>query len=78
MTAHSELTGKLFERLDWQRSYTVAEGRVTVTWFSETLAAVGFLEALIFPCGYEELDTDYYFNVDNWTLYSAITKVTAW
>ncbi|NOH00963.1 MAG: membrane lipoprotein lipid attachment site-containing protein [Chloroflexi bacterium] len=63
-----EFTGKLFERLDWQRSYTVAEGRVTVTWFSETLAAVGFLEALIFPCGYEELDLDYYFNVDNWTV----------
>ncbi|MCQ3938189.1 MAG: hypothetical protein DPW18_14240 [Chloroflexi bacterium] len=62
-----EFTGNLFDRLDWQRSYTVAEGRVTVTWFSDTLAAVGFLEALIFPCGYEELDLDYYFSVDNWT-----------
>lgn len=60
--------GKLFERLDWQRSYTVADGRVSVTWLSDSLAAVAFLEALIFPCGYEDLDLDSFFNVDNWQI----------
>ena len=63
-----EFTGNLFDRLDWQRSYTVTDGRVSVTWFSDSLAAVAFLEALIFPCGYEDLDLDLYFSVDNWSV----------
>ena len=61
-------TGNLFDRLDWTRSYTVSDGRVSVTWYSDALASVAFLEALIFPCGYEEPDLDFYFSEDNWDI----------
>ncbi len=61
-------TGKLFETQDWERTYTVGTDKVTVTWYSERLTAIAYLEALIFPCGYEELDLDYYFSVDNWVI----------
>jgi len=63
-----EFTGNLLDRLDWQKSYTVADGRVSVTWFSEALASVAFLEALIFPCGYEDPDLDFYFSEENWEI----------
>lgn len=59
-------TGSLFEPADWQRTYTVSEGRVAVTWFNDAQASVAYLEALIFPCGYEEIDLDYFFNEENW------------
>ena len=59
-------TEDLFTGGDWERTYTVADGRVSVTWFSDSLAAVGYLEAMIFPCMYEEPDLDAFFNVDNW------------
>lgn len=59
-------TGKFFETEDWERTYTVAEDKVTVTWYSETLISVIYLEALIFPCGYEDQDLDQFFNVDSW------------
>lgn len=61
-------TEDLFNGGDWERTYTVADGRVAVTWFSNSMAAVGYLEALIFPCTYEELDLDAFFNVDNWQI----------
>ena len=59
-------TEDLFSGANWERSYTVGGGRVSVTWFNGTDAAVAYLEALIFPCSYEELDLDNFFNVDNW------------
>lgn len=59
-------TGALFNETDWQRTYTVSESRVAVTWLSETLGAVAYLEALIFPCGYEEPDLNDFFNDENW------------
>ena len=59
-------TGDLFGELEWQRTYTVSDGRVAVTWFSDTLGSVAYLEALIFPCSYEELDLDDFFNEENW------------
>lgn len=63
-----EFTGKLFERLDWQKSYTVSDGRVSVTWYSDSLAAVAVLEAFVFPCGYEDLDLDVFFSADTWQI----------
>jgi hypothetical protein len=57
-------TGPLFD--DWERSYTVSEDRVSVSWFSNSLGAVAFMEVLIFPCGYEEPDLNNYFNDENW------------
>jgi hypothetical protein len=59
-------TGDLFSEPDWQSSYSVSEGRVAVTWNSDTLGGATYLEALIFPCGYEELDLNNYFNDDYW------------
>jgi hypothetical protein len=60
------LTGQLFKTEDWEQSYTVSEDRVSVSWFSNSLASVAFLEALIFPCGYEEPDLNNFFNEENW------------
>lgn len=60
------LTGQLFEQDDWEQSYTVSEDRVSVSWFSNSLASVAFLEALVFPCGYEEPDLNDYFTDENW------------
>jgi len=59
-------TGGLFDTPDWKRSYTVSENRVSVTWLNDPLGAVVYLEALIFPCGYEEPDLDNYFSDQNW------------
>lgn len=61
-------TGKLFDTQDWQRTYTVATDKVSATWYSESFTSLAYLEALIFPCGYEELDLDAYFNVDTWLI----------
>jgi hypothetical protein len=59
-------THDLFSGPDWQRTYTVSDSRVAVTWSNDTLGSVAYLEALIFPCGYKELDLDNYFNEENW------------
>lgn len=61
-------TGGLFNTPDWERSYTVEDSRVAVTWFGSSISAVAFLEALIFPCGYEELDLDQFFGDENWDI----------
>lgn len=61
-------TGKLFDTPDWEKSYTVASDKVSVTWYSQTLTAIVFLEALIFPCGYEEIDLDNFFSDENWDI----------
>ena len=61
-------TGQVFEQDDWEQSYTVSEDRVSVSWFSNSLGAVAFMEALIFPCGYEEPDLNNYFNDENWEI----------
>jgi hypothetical protein len=59
-------TEQVFEQDDWEQTYTVSEDRVSVSWFSNSLGAVAFMEALIFPCGYEEPDLNNYFNDENW------------
>lgn len=59
-------TEDLFNVTEWERSYTVADGRVSVTWFNGVDAAVAYLEALIFPCTYEEIDLNNFFNTENW------------
>lgn len=60
-------TGKLFETEDWERSYTVAEDKVMVTWL-HTNGYLAYLEALIFPCGHEEADLNHYFSDENWDI----------
>ena len=59
-------TKDLFRGSDWERSYTVQSGRVSVTWTNSVDGAVAYLEVLIFPCGYQESDLDDYFSILNW------------
>jgi len=61
-------TGKMFDTGDWKRSYSVAESRVSITWLSDQLASVVYLESLIFACGYEEIDIENYFNNEYWPI----------
>lgn len=61
-------TGQYLNTSDWERTYTVSSDRVTVSWFSSTLSAVAYLEAFIYPCGYEDLDLDNYFIDENWDI----------
>lgn len=61
-------TGMLFETSEWERSYTVTNDSVAVTWYSELLYSIVFLEALIFPCSYEEPDLDAFFSIDSWQI----------
>lgn len=61
-------TGKIFENENWVRTYTVSADRVSVLWESASLGAIAFLEALIFPCGYEDLDLDNFFSLDSWQI----------
>lgn len=58
----------LFDNADWSKSYAVSESRVAVTWTSDPLGAVVYIESLIFPCGYEEPDLDDYFNAEYWDI----------
>jgi len=51
---------------EWQQSYSVAEDRVAVTWQNSPLGAVVYLEAIIFPCSYEEPDLNQYFSDETW------------
>lgn len=59
-------TKEMFNGPEWERSYTVGGGRVSVTWVNTIDAAIAYSEALIFPCSYEEPDLNNFFNVDNW------------
>ncbi|MBL8063520.1 MAG: hypothetical protein JNK32_10900 [Anaerolineales bacterium] len=61
-------TGMMFGTNEWERSYTVTDDSVAVTWYSELLYSVVFLEALIFPCSYEEPDLDAFFSAENWQI----------
>jgi hypothetical protein len=61
-----DYTGDILSTPDWQRDFSVDEGRVTVTWQNTPLGAVVYLETLIFPCSYEEPDLNYYFSDENW------------
>ena len=71
-------TGELFNAPEWIRSYTVANGRVSVFWSNDPLGTVAYEEALIFPCGYEEPDLDNFFNDENWqTIFGNYTSFEA-
>ncbi len=51
---------------EWQRTYTVSDASVSVTWQNIPQNAVIYIEALVFPCAYEEPDLNHYFNDENW------------
>jgi hypothetical protein len=56
----------IFDSSEWERSYTVAENRVSVTWLNNPSGAVAYLETIIFQCGYEEPDLNNYYSGENW------------
>jgi hypothetical protein len=59
-------TGETFAPSEWEKSYTVAENRVTVTWQNVASSALTYLELNIFPCGYEEPDLNAQYSAENW------------
>ncbi|MCE9645424.1 MAG: hypothetical protein K8S20_05435 [Chloroflexi bacterium] len=61
-------TGDLFSAPEWVRTYTVADGRVSVVWSNDPLGVVAYSEALIFPCGYEEPDLNVFFSDASWQI----------
>ncbi|MBC7877456.1 MAG: hypothetical protein H7Y59_09830 [Anaerolineales bacterium] len=61
-------TDELFTAPEWVRSYTVSDGRVSVYWSNGPLRAIIYVEALIFPCGYEEPDINNFFSDENWQI----------
>ena len=61
-------TSDVFSTAEWEKIYTVAESRVSVTWMNNPQSAIVFLEALIFPCGYEEPDLNKYYSAESWQL----------
>lgn len=61
-------TKDLFSGPEWERSYTVGGGRVSVAWSNATDAAIAYAEALIFPCSYEEPDINNFFSDENWSV----------
>lgn len=62
------ITGGLFDTGDWERTYTVASDKVLVSWYSEAIPSIVNLESLVFPCGYEDIDLDLYFNEEGWEI----------
>ncbi|MFN8413279.1 MAG: hypothetical protein U0Z26_12900 [Anaerolineales bacterium] len=61
-------TGDVLASGDWTESHEVLDDRVSVTWQNIPQGAVIFLEAKIFPCGYEEPDLNQYFNEEYWNV----------
>jgi hypothetical protein len=59
-------TGDVFSSPDWEQNYIVSENSAAVTWQNVAQGAVVYLEALIFPCGYEEPDLNKYYSDENW------------
>jgi len=59
-------TDDVFNAPEWEQSYTLSESNVAVTWQNVAQGAVVYLEALIFPCSYEEPDLNKYYSDENW------------
>jgi hypothetical protein len=59
-------TGETFNTTEWQQNYDVVGDHVSVTWQNSPQGAIAYLEALIFPCSYEEPDLNNYYSDENW------------
>ena len=74
-------SGELFNAPEWVRSYSVYEGRVSVSWSNIPLIAVAYVDLFIFPCSYEEPDLNNFFNDEYWQIlfanYTSFEAVTA-
>ncbi|MBI3161448.1 MAG: hypothetical protein HYZ23_03015 [Chloroflexi bacterium] len=60
--------GGVFDTPEWDMTHSVMEDHVSVTRQSVIQGAVAYLEARIFPCGYEEPDLNKYYNDENWKI----------
>ena len=61
-----DYTGDVFDPAEWEQSHVVNDEDVSVTWQNIPQGAVAFLQAVIFPCGYEEPDLNHYLNEGHW------------
>jgi hypothetical protein len=59
-------TGEILTTPNWEKSYAVNEGIVTVLWQDAPQSALIYLEARIKPCGYEEPDLNREFSDETW------------
>ena len=66
MDAALSYTDDIFEPSEWEQSSALGDESVSVTWQNIPQSAVVFLEAIIFPCGYEEPDLNRFLNEDHW------------
>jgi hypothetical protein len=56
----------VFDSPDWEKSYSISETTVAVTRQNVQKGAVVYVQAIIFPCMYEELDLNNYYSEKNW------------
>ena len=60
-----DFTGQAFSSATWTRSYTVSSDRVSVTWMNDAEGALGYLENLVYPCGYTQADVETFFSEES-------------
>lgn len=60
-----KFSGKTFESDDWQRSYTVESGRVSITWLNHSTSSLAFMDYLLYSCGYTQEEIDDYHSDQN-------------
>jgi hypothetical protein len=61
-------THEIFDESDWEKNFTFAENRVSVTWLNNAQGAIVYLEVIIFPCSYEESDLNKYYSNESWEI----------
>lgn len=58
----------VFEREMWNQSFRGDTSRVSVEWQRQASGAVGYLDYLIFSCGYSDEEFEAYFGDDYWDI----------
>jgi hypothetical protein len=53
---------------DWIKTYTVEPYKISLTRSNEALAAIAYLEYLVFNCGYGQADLNSYFNDESFNI----------
>lgn len=60
-----EFSEKVFPAAGWQRSYTVGDQRVRVSWTNDEEGALAYWEYLLYACGYTSANLEEYFSAQN-------------
>ncbi len=58
----------LYELPNWERSYTVESGRVSVSWINNDASAVAYVDYLVFICGYTSPELEEHFSGEYWDI----------